>query len=249
MTTKTKTALEELRELESGVHNAERTAAEARAALRQRPRRLVAARARLTGLLEAAGAGDAPGADVDKLRAEVADLERELTSETTWTQGTATTEIVDPVARGRHRRALADIDAARAAVVEFIHEHRSQLEADLTDEALAARERLLDAVDALSDAAGAWDAVARRWHGLCEHWVDISRAEIPRNPLPGIARQDVVMVAAQVRGGARDPRGALPMPVRLAPGGDPDTPENPSSLKGWTYVPRVISSEGGLRGA
>lgn len=75
-----------------------------------------------------------------------------------------------------------------------------------------------------------------------ERW-DIAPAEIPRNPLP---LEDIELTVMQIRGGAKDPRGALPMPVRLAPDSNPDELIYAGSLRGWHHVVRVISSEGGL---
>ncbi|MDP9376173.1 MAG: hypothetical protein M3P40_01095 [Actinomycetota bacterium] len=73
----------------------------------------------------------------------------------------------------------------------------------------------------------------------------VRTASKPVHPVPGIALDDIERMAAQIRGGARDPRGAIPMPASLAPGAD-DADRHTAPLRGWEHVPRVISSAAGL---
>lgn len=239
-------ALQQLDELRQAVHAAEQHARETQAERASSARWLPAAQAKLADYLVAVDRGDTkPDPLVEQdLRDKVTDLEA---TRVLLEHSQLGDRYADRRAIARHEDAIAAIDEANSAVVAFVIDQREQIQYELADRAHAARDRLLAAIDELSAAAGAWTTTANDWRACIERWPDISPAEIPPHPLPGIARQDIEQVAAQIRGGAKDPRGALPMPVSLAPA-DGDQPTT-IPLRGWSHIPRVISTEGGVLGA
>lgn len=252
MQTKQKTrpsALAELDTLQRAANAAEANVTTALAERHQSGRWLPAAQAKLAEYLSAVDNGS---------RKRDAALEREMRANVTdcdamrvaVEQRGGSTRYADRRKIAAHEDALdAAQDAANGAVA-FIVEHRAELEDEMRARSLAARDRLLAAIDELSAAAAQWTATAHDWRAFLSRWNGPSPIEIPHFPIDGIAMQDIELVAAQILGGAKDPRGALPMPISLAPRNpDDDEATNPDSLRGWTRVPRVISGEGGVLGA
>lgn len=250
MQTKTRpSALAELDTLQRAANDAEANVTTALAARHQSGRWLPAAQAKLAAYLTAVdnGSRKRDAALEGELRANVTDLEAMRVA---VEQRGNSTRFADRRAIARHADAQDAAQDAAGVVVALIVEHRAEIEDEMRARSLAARDRLLGAIDELSAAAGQWTATARDWRVFLSRWNGPSPGEIPHMPLPGIAMQDIELVAAQVRGGAKDPRGALPMPVSLAPDGDPDDEAtNPDGLRGWANVPRVISDRLGVLGA
>lgn len=247
--TTTRPALAELEGLQRAAHEAEARVTTALAERHQSGRWLPAAQAKLAEYLTAVdnGSRKRDAALEGELRANVTDLEAMRVA---VEQRGHSTRYADRRAIARHADALDAAQDAAGDVVAFIVEHRAELEDVMRARSLAARDRLLGAIDELSAAAGQWTATARDWRAFLSQWNGPSPGEIPHMPLPGIAMQDIELVAAQVRGGAKDPRGCLPMPVSLAPCDDPgDQATSPGALRGWANVPRVISDRLGVLGA
>lgn len=252
MRTKEKTPvspLAQLEQLREEARAAQVRAAAADAKRTQSSRWLPAAQAKLAGYLTAV---------VDGSRKRDPNLERELRDDVTDLEamrvqtarrGDSTIYTDRRTIAGHEDAVLAEQDAT-GAVVAFIVEHRAELETEMSARSIDARDQLLAAVDQLSAALAKWQATSRDWRELIARWPDLSPGEIPLSPLPGTAVADIELVAAQIRGGARDPRGALPMPLSLAPGAAPDDQAtSPGSLRGCANVPRVISSQAGVLGA
>jgi hypothetical protein len=243
--TKTRTpALDELAALRQAVTAAEAAAETARTERNASARWLPAAQAQLATYLTAVERDAAKrDAEVEKARRDqVTDLQAMRVA---IEQVGNSTRYADRRAIARYDDALDLVQDANSDVHTFAIEHRAELQDEMCDRALAARDRLLDSIEELSAATSHWGTVAREWRDLVERWGTPSHAEIPQTPLPGIALQDIVLVLAQVRGGAKDPRGAIPMPASLAPGAD-DTDRHATPLRGWEHRPRRISSEIGL---
>jgi hypothetical protein len=247
--TTTRPALADLEGLERAAHEAEARVTTALAERHQSARWLPAAQAKLAEYLTAVdnGSRKRDAALEREMRANVTDLEAMRVA---VEQRGQSTRYADRRAIARHADALDAAQDAAGVVVASIVEHRDELEEEMRARSLAARDRLLAAIDELSAAAGQWTATARDWRVFLARWNGPSPGEIPGMPLPGIAMEDIQLVAAQVRGGAKDPRGALPMPISLAPCDDPDDEAtSPDGLRGWVSVPRVLSGRLGLLGA
>lgn len=240
-------ALDALRTLEAAAMVAERQVDQRRGELRRGARLLKAAQGDLRAYYAALELGDRQPdeAEENRLQDEIARLERRV--ERRRVPGRDEPDVIDVQAEAAMHAAVDRAQEARGAVATFIVEHREALQAEMVAESLERRDALLAAVEALSTEDARWKAQARRWRALVEHW-GLSPAEIPLGPLPGIALQDIELVAMQVAGGARDPRGAIPAPASLVPGAE-DEERHEAPLRGWEHVPRVISAEGGLLGA
>lgn len=248
MPTTTRSALADLAGLQRAAHEADAQVSTALAERHQSARWLPAAQAKLAAYLTAIdnGSRKRDAALERELRANVTDLEAMRVA---VEKRGSSTRYADRRAITRHVDAMDAAQDAAGVVVAYIVEHRAEIEDEMRARSLTARDRLLGAIDELSSAAGQWTATAQDWRVFISRWPDLSPAEIPRMPLPGIALQDIELVAAQVNGGARDPRGALPMPISLAPRNpDDDEATSPAGLRGWANVPRVISSRHGLGG-
>jgi hypothetical protein len=258
-TTEATPAFAELAALEAEVLAAEARVRDVQVAMGRSRRELHATRAELRDLYAAAEAAGkpAPAAKVkdltEQIAAHQARMEQRDVPNPLGGPGATRTELVDLAVEARLDAAQAAVEDARGAVVEFVRAERDRLQAELTERALTAGEDLLAAVDGLAAAHAAWIAVRRQWIEMGSKW-GIAPSEIPNAPLPGDALQKIDLVAAQVRGGARDPRGAIPMPARLAPGRDlerqrADTDglevRDHNPLRGWEpRQPDVVSYEG-----
>lgn len=243
MTRKTKQgALEQLAALGQAVHEAERLANVALAERMSSARWLDAARAELGAYITDVGnAKRDRDAKVEReLRDKVTDLEAMRVE--IDRRGDAI-RYADRRAVERHEDAMLAAQEAEHDRIAFIVAHRHDLEAELLEQSLVARDRLIAAVEDLSSAQGAWSAVARQWRGMFERWGE-SPATIPTAPLPADAMQDIELVIAQVRGGAKDPRGIIPAPATLTAADGEERHETP--LRGWEHRVRVVSSATGL---
>lgn len=232
---------ERLEALRSEARDAEGRVREAEVRARGAGRRLEAARLALTQYLSGVEAGAKREPERERgLRAELATIQARTVGVQDWTQGVQTTRQADVEAE-------AALDAARLAAVDaegkvgaFVAEHRAELAAELQTRALSARDGLLAAIGTFSRAHGEWRTVRATWVDV----LGVAPAAIPMSPLPRIAVGDIELTAAQVQGGAKDPRGFIPAPVEAVEGED-EAP-TPGELKGWQHVPRVLSSAGGL---
>ncbi len=252
MKTKTQAnAFEQLHQLEAQALEADRAVQAAEATRRQRLRRYGAAQSALTSYFGGVGFGDAPDPDREaELRKNITELrsrlgERTVPNHAANGQGGTRVELVDLEAEGLIAGAQQKAMEAHDAVVEFVIEHRDDLQAELIEISIAEGDNRTQAAHAFLAADQRCRAMRTRWIQLGERWA-IAPAEVPLAAFPGIAMEDIATTIAQTEGGAKDPRGMLPMPARLAPGGNPKEIEYAASLKGWAQVPRVISSEGGM---
>lgn len=251
MTTATAaSALKELEALRQAHREAERRIAELEATRHQLPRRFQTEQGKLRAYFEAVERGEREPDRLEerKLRKAVADIDERLGRELRTERGHTREVIVDVEAEARLDAARDQAEDAGNAIGAFIRERRADLQAELTTRALAARDSLMDAIEGLSRAAGEWSATRRAWLEFGEQWAgNPGPLDVPGSPLPGIALQDIELVAMQVTGGAKDPRGVIPMPSSMAPGAEQED-RHQTPLRGWEQVPRVISSSDGLGG-
>lgn len=245
---------EELDALRANVAVCERRERELQVAASRSRRELDAARGALRNLYAASEAEkrDPKPAEERKLRDAVRELEerfemREVPAPGDRSGGGTRHVEVDVAIEARRRAAFEVTEEARAAIDAHVAANRERLQEVLVLQSLDARTALEAATEQFFASLQGWKRIRDRWLEYGERW-EIAPAELPLMPFPGIALQDIERVVAQARGGAKDPRGLLPMPARLAPGGDPDVVEH-VPLRGWQHVPRVISSEGGILGA
>lgn len=244
MTTATASALKQLEGLRQAHRAAERRVAELEAVRNQLPRRFQTEQGKLRAYFEAVERGEREPDRLEerKLRKAVADIDERLGRELRTDRGHTREVIVDVEAEARLDAARDQAEDAGNAIGAFILERRADLEAELTARALAARDALMDAIEGLSRAAGEWSATRRAWLDFGEQWAgNPGPLDVPLNPLPGVAMQDIELVAMQVAGGAKDPRGVIPMPSSMAPGADQEE-RHQTPLRGWEQVPRVWGS-------
>ncbi len=244
-------AFEEMQRLEAPALEADRAVQTAEATRRQRLRRYDAAQLELSAYFAGVGFGNAPDPTREaELREKVAELRARLGERTIPIpapngRGGTRTELFDPEAEGLIAGAQQRAMEAHDAAIEFVIEHRDELQAELVERSLQEGDNRMQAARDFLTADQRCRALRTRWVQLGERW-GFAPAEVPLAAFDGIAMQDIETTLAQVEGGAKDPRGVIPMPVRLGPGGDPEEIEYAGSLKGWAQVPRVISSAGGL---
>jgi hypothetical protein len=203
-------------------------------------RRLEGARLELTQYLSAraAGATKPDQARERQLRDELAAIQARTTSVPYSMNGEQRGyRLVDFEADAVTEAARLAAGDADAEVGAFVAERRDELAGELRDRAEAARDGLIEAVEAVSRAHGEWRTVRTAWVDV----LGVSPAEVPAPPLP---LGDVELIVAQVEGGAKDPRGLLPAPVEPVEG-EEQAPA-PGALRGWAHVPLVVSSAGGL---
>lgn len=239
MATKTtKPALAQLEELREEARKAKRRADELDVATRSGARRRDSAASALRNYFAGLEGGDEPDpAREQELREALADLERRLVARTSMTRGIQTTTYIDTEAEGRAQGARDLADRADQARDEFVRSRSDELQAELIDKAISARDRMMDALAELAGADGAWRTTRQRW-------VELGLAEAGEIP-PAIDLGEVSLTYQQIEGGAKDRRGIFPCPVRFAPGGD-DEARDALPLRGWERHPRVISSQSGL---
>ncbi len=245
-----KSAFEEFQQLEAAALEADRAVQEAESKKRRRVREYTAASGDLTAYFSAVGAGDVPDeARERELRVKVDEARGRLAERMTPDgRNGMRVEMFDPEAEGRIAGAMQRQFEAADAVSRFVIEHRDELQAELVGMSIQAGDARMRQAEAFLHSDRDCDRLRRLWVRFGVHW-GFAPNEVPLAGFDGIALQDVQMALAQAQGGAKDPRGMYPMPVRLAPGGDPERVEYAGSMKGWAHMPRVISSEGGLLGA
>lgn len=242
-------ALDRLAELRRAAADARRRVSELEAKTRVAPRQLAGATGRLSAYFADVESGGTPDPKMEKeLRSTIKELQGRVVPRMTTKRGVPQLEHIDAEAEGRVHGAEALANDADQAVATFIVERRGALQAELMQRALDARDELLTQTAALIDASARWDRVRRDWLELGEPW-GIAPNEVPANPLPSLALSDMLVRIQQIEGGARDPRGAIPMPIGYAPGAENDLEGRTTvPLRGWEQTPWIISSEGGLMG-
>jgi hypothetical protein len=234
----TKPALAQLEELREEARKAHRRADEADAEVRGGARRRDSAASALRNYYAGLEAGDPPDKAREKaLRADLADLEGRLVARSSLTRGVQTVTFVDVEAEGRAQAARDQADRAAGLVDAFIGDHRTELQAELVERSIAARDRLMDALAELADSDGAWRSARNAW-------VELGQGEAGEIP-PAIDLGELSLTHQQLLHGAKDRRGAYPMPVRLAPGGETEE-RDALPLRGWERHPVVVSSMHGL---
>lgn len=234
----TKPVLAQLEELREEARKAHRRADEADAEVRGGARRRDSAASALRNYYAGIEGGDPPDKAREKeLHEALADIEANLVARTSSTHGRQTTTYIDVQAEGRAQGARDLAARADMARDEFVRSRSDELQAELIERSIATRDRLMDALAELADADGQWRTVRHRWSelGLAE------AGEIP----PAIDLGEVSLTYQQVLGGAKDPRGAFPMPPHLAPTGETEA-RDALPLRGWERHPVVVSSMHGL---
>jgi hypothetical protein len=234
----TKPALAQLEELREEARKAHRRADEADAEVRGGARRRDSAASALRNYYAGIEGGDPPDkARAKELHEALADIEANLVARTSSTHGRQTTTYIDVQAEGRAQGARDLAARADMARDEYIRDHSDELQAELIERSIAARDRLMDALAELADADGQWRTVRHRWSelGLADP------GEVP----PPLDIDQVSLVHQQILGGAKDRRGAFPCPVRHAPGGETEE-RDAFPLRGWERHPVVVSSMHGL---
>lgn len=223
---KQKPALERLEELRTKVRDAEQRVQEVELERSKARRSVDRVKGPLLSYYQELGAGkrEADAKLEQDLLAKVREAEGRVTMRPVWRGGTAVVglEPVDELVEAKLAGAKEAQVEAEGAVANFISSHRHELVEELTPRAEAARDRLLEAIDALAAAEGAWMAERRTWGAFIERW-GVSPAELPRSPIGGLLGEVGQALAPLVGGEPRDPRRLLPMPSSLAPGpGAPD---------------------------
>lgn len=234
--TKTKPApgvLAELEELHKLAGAADRAAAATLAERDASSRWLAAAQTRLAALVVAEPRD--PAAE-RAARDEITDLTAMLVP---IDERGGHVRYADRRAADRHHDALDAAEDAKADISRFVIERRHDIEDELRDRSVRVADRLAAAVEELSAANSEWASTSRIWRGFLELW-GAPPIEMPQMPLPGIAVQDIELVVMQVRGGARDPRGLVPMPSSLAPGAEHEE-RHTTPLRGWAHIPSNLS--------
>jgi hypothetical protein len=123
-------------------------------------------------------------------------------------------------------QAAAELVAeAEQAVMGFIASNVDALAAELAEEAVGARDRLMEAVDALNEAESRWLAVRARWSPLMASR-NVPPGELPPSPLNGATGALAEAMAPLHSGQPRHPSRLLPVPRSWLPEGErPPAPE------------------------
>lgn len=246
--TRTISALDRIDELRAKASAARQRVDECQAAATRSQRMHAAASAALRSYFAGVEAGERSDNKREaELRRDVAQLEARMVVRSVSRRGAVTAEYVDQEAEGRLDGARAAAEDAESAVGAFIAENREQVEREMIERSVAARDELVEAFERLDAALGGWRRLANRWRDeLLPRWGQ-SPAEVPS--LSGISTPvgEASLKMQQALGGAIDHRGLYPMPASLAPGAE-DEERHTAPLPGWEHVPRVVTGSRGLPG-
>lgn len=201
MSTKTKSALEQLAEKRAALDAAKNQLRQAQMDQSASSRRIAQARGPLTAYYEAVGAGrrEADPAEEKRLLTEL----REAESAVSVTVSMEGMKLVDLKAQSILSGARDAVLTAEGEYQQFVRTHVKELAAEIAVQAKPAAERFDEAWAQVLDAQKEWSRVKNLWRPLVESdrftWDDF-----PSRPLAG--------VADEVYGGV-----PLPMPRQLAP--------------------------------